>query len=84
MRRKLIMVPILAHNFYGWRVYRTSQVTYQAEEGRLPFSSGRRCFNFSTTGDISIRVQVGITIWADWRLPHMPRYAGNLTSVRRP
>ena len=47
MRRKLIMVPILALIFMGAGLKARAQVTYSAEEGRLPFTVGAGVSDFS-------------------------------------
>jgi opacity protein-like surface antigen len=73
MRRKLMMVPILALFFMGAGLKARAQVTYSAEEGRLPFTVGAGVSDFSDDWGYLNPRQVGITIWADWRLPHMPR-----------
>lgn len=49
-----------------------SQVTYSAEESKLPFTVGAGFSNFSDDWGITNPRQDGITVWVDWRLPFMP------------
>lgn len=49
-----------------------SQVTYSAEEGKLPFTVGLGFSNFSDDWGVTNPRQDGITLWADWRLPRLP------------
>lgn len=73
MRRKLRMVPILVLIFMGAASKARAQVTYSAKEGKLPFTVGAGVSDFSDDWGYLNPRQVGITVWVDWRLPHMPR-----------
>jgi opacity protein-like surface antigen len=72
MRRKLMIVPILALFFMGAALRARAQVTYSAEEGKLPFTVGAGVSDFSDDWGNQNPRQVGITMWVDWRLPNMP------------
>lgn len=71
MRRMLIVVPVLAM-ILGAALPAHSQVTYSAEEGKLPFTLGAGFSNFSLDWGTTNPRMNGYTIWGDWRLPHMP------------
>jgi len=72
MRWKLIVMPILALSFVGAALPGRAQVTYSAEEGKLPFTLGAGVSDFSDDWGVLNPRQVGITMWVDWRVPHMP------------
>ena len=50
-----------------------AQVTYSAREGRTPLSVGFGVADFSDDWGNRNPRQVGLTLWIDWHLPHMPR-----------
>lgn len=49
-----------------------SQVTHSAEEGNPPFTVGGGFSNFSDDWGNPNPRQNGITLWVDWRVPHLP------------
>jgi hypothetical protein len=72
MRWKSILVPLLFLMLIGAATRLSAQVAYSAREGKLPLSVGFGVADFSDDwGDRNPR-QVGLTLWIDWRLPHMP------------
>jgi opacity protein-like surface antigen len=78
MRRKLTVLPLVAVFFIGMAVPARSQVTYSAEEGKLPFTVGLGISNFSDDWGNANPRQMGITLWVDGRLPHMPSVLNGL------
>jgi opacity protein-like surface antigen len=72
MRWKLMILPVMALFSMGSALTARAQVTYSAREGKLPFTIGAGVSDFSDDWGISNPRQVGITMWVDWRLPHMP------------
>lgn len=72
MRWKSIVVPVLALFLFGAASRARAQVTYSAQEGKLPFTVGFGVSDFSDDWGIQNPRQAGVTLWADWRLPHMP------------
>ena len=72
MRWKSTVVPLLFLLLIGAASRATAQVTYSAREGKLPFTVGVGVADFSDDWGVKNPRQVGITVWADWRLPHMP------------
>jgi opacity protein-like surface antigen len=72
MRWKWTIVAVIVLVIAGAAAPARSQVTYSAEEGKLPFTIGAGFSDFSDDWGISNPRQVGITMWVDWRLPHMP------------
>ncbi len=72
MRWKLMVLPVLALFFIGAALPARAQVTYSAQEGKLPFTVGAGFSDFSDDWGVRNPRQVGITMWVDWRLPHMP------------
>jgi len=66
MRWKLMIVPALALFFIGTALKARAQVTYSAEEGKLPFTVGAGVSDFSDDWGNQNPRQVGITMWADW------------------
>jgi opacity protein-like surface antigen len=79
MRWKLMVLPLLALFFLGVALPCRAQVTYSAEAGgKRSFTVGAGVSNFSDDwGDLNPR-QTGLTVWFDWRLPHMPRVLDGL------
>jgi len=72
MRWKSSSVPLLFLLLIGAASRVEAQVTYSAREGKLPLTVGFGVADFSDDwGDRNPR-QVGLTLWVDWRLPHMP------------
>jgi opacity protein-like surface antigen len=72
MQWKLMILPVAALFSFGSAFQAHAQVTYSAQEGKLPFTVGVGVSDFSDDWGISNPRQVGITAWADWRIPHMP------------
>ena len=72
MRYKSIALLFLFLFIFGTTLRTTAQVTYSAREGKLPFTAGMGVSDFSDDWGIKNPRQVGITLWVDWRLPHMP------------
>jgi hypothetical protein len=72
MRAKLVIVPMLALFFFGAGSKARAQVTYSAEEGKLPFTVGAGVSDFLDDWGNTNPRQVGITMWVDWRVPHLP------------
>jgi hypothetical protein len=72
MRWKSIVLPLLFLVLIGAASRAGAQVTYSAREGRLPFTVGFGVADFSDDWGIRNPRQVGLTLWVDWRLPHMP------------
>jgi opacity protein-like surface antigen len=72
MRSKSILVALFALFLIGSATHVGAQVTYSAREGKLPFSVGFGVSNFSDDWGYKNPRQVGLTIWGDWRIPHMP------------
>jgi opacity protein-like surface antigen len=67
MRWKFTFLSVLTLLFFGATSRAGGQVTYSAEEGKLPFTVGLGVSNFSDDWGISNPRQVGITLWGDWR-----------------
>lgn len=72
MRWKFFAVPVLAMIFIGAALPARSQVTYSAEEAKLPFTIGFGVSNFLLDWGTKDPRATGVTLWADWRIPHMP------------
>lgn len=72
MRSKSILFLLFTLFLVGSAVHAGAQVTYSAREGKLPFSVGFGIADFSDDWGIRNPRQVGITVWGDWRIPHMP------------
>ena len=72
MRLKPIVVPLLFLLLMGAACKGRAQVIYSAQEGKLPFTVGFGVADFSDDWGNSNPRQVGITLWADWRIPHLP------------
>ena len=72
MRWKWKIVPFMGLLIAALALPARSQVTYSAQEGKLPFTVGVGFSDFSDDWGISNPRQVGITMWVDWRIPHMP------------
>jgi opacity protein-like surface antigen len=72
MRLKSVFVPFLFLFLIGAVSKTRAQVTYSASEGKLPFSVGFGVADFSDDWGTQNPRQVGLTLWFDWRLPHMP------------
>jgi hypothetical protein len=71
MRWKSI-APVLALFFIGVALPARSQVTYSAEEGKLPFTVGVGISDIWLDWGITHPKMAGITLWADWRLARVP------------
>lgn len=65
-------IPMMLLFFISAAVSAHSQVTYAAQEGKLPFTVGMGLSDFSDDWGITNPRQVGITAWVDWRVPHLP------------
>ena len=78
MRWKLMVLPVLSLFFVGTALSAHAQVTYSGEEGKQPFTIGAGVANFSDDWGIQNPRQVGLTVWVDWRLPHMPSLLNGL------
>lgn len=72
MRLRLMILPVLAIFFCGAALPCRAQVTYAAEEGKLPFTVGTGVSNFSDDWGVQNPRQIGMTLWVDWRLPRLP------------
>ena len=72
MRWKWIVLPAMVLFIVGAAVPALAQVTYSAEEGKLPFTVGAGFSNFSDDWGVQNPRQSGITMWVDWRVPYMP------------
>ncbi len=72
MRSKSIFLTLLALFLIGSAARVEAQVTYSAREGKLPFSVGFGVSDFSDDWGYTNPRQVGLTLWGDWRIPHMP------------
>lgn len=77
MRWKLLILPILILFIFGAATRARAQVTYSAQEGKLPFTAGLAFSNFSDDWGISNPRQNGVTLWADWRF-QLPSYLEGL------
>ena len=72
MRWKWIFWPVAPLFILCAALPAHSQVTYSAQEGKLPFTVGVGFSNFSDDwGNLNPR-QSGATLWVDWRVPHLP------------
>jgi len=71
MRRKAFLVPVLAAVFVLAASPAFSQVVPAATEGKVPLTIGGGVSDFLTDFENSGRM-VGVTVWADWRLHHLP------------
>jgi opacity protein-like surface antigen len=72
MQLKSIVVPLLFLFVVGAASKARAQVTYSAQEGKLPFTVGFGVADFSDDWGSHNPRQVGLTLWLDWRIPHMP------------
>lgn len=72
MRRTSVLVSLLFMVFVSAASRLGAQVTYSAREGRTPLSVGFGVADFSDDWGTRNPRQVGLTLWIDWRLPHMP------------
>jgi opacity protein-like surface antigen len=72
MRLKSLVVSFVFLLVVGGASHSRAQVTYSAREGKLPFTVGLGISDFSDDWGVHNPRQVGITLWADWRLPHLP------------
>jgi opacity protein-like surface antigen len=72
MRLKSIFVSLLFLFLVGAASRARAQVAYSAQEGKLPFTVGFGLADFSDDWGVENPRQVGITLWVDWRIPHMP------------
>ncbi|HXS77509.1 MAG TPA: porin family protein [Terracidiphilus sp.] len=72
MRWKFAGLPLLVLFLCGAALHARAQVAYSAREGKLPFSVGFGVANFSDDWGTKNPRQVGLTLWADWRIPHLP------------
>jgi len=78
MQWKSICVPLFFFMLIGAASRAGAQVTYSAREGKLPLSVGFGIADFSDDWGTRHPRQVGLTLWIDWRLPHMPRKLSGL------
>ena len=78
MRWKSICIPLLFLILIGAASRAGAQVTYSAREGKLPLTVGFGIADFSDDWGTRHPRQVGLTLWIDWRLPHMPRQLSGL------
>lgn len=72
MRWKWLILPAVILFIVGAALPARSQVTYAAQEGKLPFTVGVGFSNFSDDWGASNPRQSGVTLWIDWRIPHLP------------
>ena len=72
MRSKWSFVSITVLFILGVALPARSQVTYSAEEGKLPFTVGVGFSNFSDDWGYKNPRQNGVTLWVDWRVPGLP------------
>jgi len=72
MRWKWIVLPVVILFVLGAALPAIAQVAYSAEEAKQPFTVGAGFSNFSDDWGITNPRQSGITMWADWRVPHVP------------
>ena len=72
MRWKSIVVLFMAIIFMGAALPARCQVTYSAEEGKLPFTVGLGASEMWLDWGISHPRMAGITLWGDWRLASVP------------
>jgi hypothetical protein len=72
MRRTSVFVSLLFLFFVSVASRSRAQVTYSAREGRSPLSVGFGVADFSDDWGTRNPRQVGLTLWIDWHLPHMP------------
>ena len=77
LRRKWSVLLVLALLFAGASSRARAQVTYAAEEGKLPFTVGAGMSYFSDDWGITNPHQIGINVWVDWRF-HLPSYFDGL------
>lgn len=73
MRRRSVFILLLSLLIMGSASRLVAQVQYSAREGKLPLSVGFGVADFSDDWGTRNPRQVGLTLWIDWRLPHMPR-----------
>lgn len=73
MQRKSVFVSLLFLFLIGLASRLGAQVTYSAREGTTPLSVGFGVADFSDDWGTQNPRQVGLTLWIDWHLPHMPR-----------
>lgn len=73
MRRRSVFIALLFLLIVGSASRLMAQVTYSAREGRTPLSVGFGVADFSDDWGGRHPRQVGLTLWIDWHLPHMPR-----------
>jgi opacity protein-like surface antigen len=76
MRWKLMILSVMASMFLGAASPAKAQVTYSAEEGKLPFTIGMGVSSFSDDWGVSNPRQLGINLWADWRFRLPPVLQG--------
>jgi hypothetical protein len=72
MRRTSVIVSLLFLILVSAASRLGAQVTYSAREGRTPLSVGFGVADFSDDWGTRNPRQVGLTLWIDWHLPHMP------------
>jgi hypothetical protein len=72
MRWKWLILPVVLLFIVGAALPACSQVTYSAQEGKLPFTVGVGFSNFSDDWGVLNPRQSGVTLWVDGRLPHLP------------
>lgn len=72
MRWKWLILPVVFLFIVSVALPARSQVTYAAQEGKLPFTVGLGFSSFSDDWGIKNPRQSGITLWVDARIPHLP------------
>jgi opacity protein-like surface antigen len=72
MRWKSVALPLLVLFLSCAALKARAQVAYSAREGKLPFSVGFGVADFSDDWGTKNPRQVGLTLWVDWRIPHLP------------
>ncbi len=72
MQSKLTVLLVLAFLFAGASSGARAQVTYSGSAARQPFTVGVGISDFSDDWGNSNPRQLGITVWVDWRIPHLP------------
>ena len=72
MRLRFLVMPVVALFFIGAALPSRCQVTYSAEEGKLPFSVGLAFSEMWLDWGNAHPKMAGITLWGDWRLSRLP------------
>jgi opacity protein-like surface antigen len=78
MRRKTFLIPVIAAVLVFAASPCISQVVPSATEGKVPLTIGGGFSDFQTDFGDAGRM-VGVTVWADWRLHHLPALLDGLS-----